>query len=88
MGEVQEIQNEKNKNDVKLPVVLTKFLLVLRRKEYAVSMLRNVKEQFSLITTEATKPNTAQHNIFHVQKLPTKEIFASIVKVRPKPISK
>src|SRR4051812_23647768 len=79
--EVRATPNEKNKSDVKLLVVPTKFLLILRLREYVACMLKNVKGQFSLTTTEATKPNTAQHNIFHVQKLPTTETFASIVKV-------
>src|SRR3954466_6769221 len=80
VGEGRATPNEKNKSDVKLLAVPTKFPLILRLREYVACMLKNVKGQWD------TKPNTAQPNIFHVQKLPRKEIFASIVKVRPKPI--
>jgi hypothetical protein len=51
-GEAQEIQNERSKNDVELPVALTRFLLVLRNLVYATSTLKNVREQFPLYLVE------------------------------------
>jgi hypothetical protein len=59
VGEGRATPNEKNKSDVKLLAVPTKFPLILRFREYVACMLKNVKGQFSLTATGDTKPNTA-----------------------------